>query len=101
MACLHGITRRPRRYVAPPEETALSAWVDAELELGASRRDLVARALYLEGLTLPRINAAAECPGAFQVLLDLFAFSEAERSVELTRGERLALATAALRDANR
>ena len=56
------------------------------------RRSLLIRALLAEGLTLPRLTEAAKMPSGFHVLIDMLEMSQEERGVELSRGERLALA---------
>ena len=58
------------------------------------RRGLVVRAMAVEGLTVPRIRAAARQSGGYAALLTTLELGS--RGVELTRGERLALATAAM-----
>ena len=58
------------------------------------RRGLVVRAMAVEGLTVPRIVAAAKQSGGYAALLQTLELGS--RGVELTRGERLALATAAM-----
>ena len=58
------------------------------------RRGMVVRAMCIEGLTVPRISAAAKQSGGYAALLQTLELGS--RGVELTRGERLALATAAM-----
>ena len=70
-----------RRYAALPD-------------LVDPRRGLVVRAMAIEGLTVPRISAAAKHSGGYAALLQTLELGS--RGVELTRGERLALATAAI-----
>lgn len=86
-----------------PAEAELLAWIDKTLrQPGAQsvRRALLVRALIAEDLTLARIIKAAKQPGGFKVLVEMFSLArEEERGVQLTHGECLALATAAMEEA--
>ena len=89
-----GSVDRGPREVSPAEQE-LAAFVTAALpDLVDPRRGLVVRAMAIEGLTVPRIVAAAKQSGGYAALLQTLELGS--RGVELTRGERLALATAAI-----
>lgn len=88
-----------------PEHQAMTAWIDKALphcyaSAQGVRRAILVETLMAEGLTLPRLSEAAKLPGGFRVLMEILDFSQHERAVDLTRGERLALATAAMKDAS-
>ena len=75
-------------------EQELATFVTAALpDLVDPRRGLVVRAMAVEGLTVPRIRAAAKQSGGYAALLQTLELGS--RGVELTRGERLALAAGA------
>ena len=87
------VDRGPREV--SPAERELATFVAAALpDLVDPRRGLVVRAMAIEGLTVPRIRAAAKHSGGYAALLQTLELGS--RGVELTRGERLALATAAI-----
>ena len=87
------VDRGPREV--SPAERELATFVAAALpDLVDPRRGLVVRAMTIEGLTVPRIRAAAKHSGGYAALLQTLELGS--RGVELTRGERLALATAAM-----
>ena len=89
-----GSVDRGPREVSPAEQE-LATFVAAALpDLVDPRRGLVVRAMAIEGLTVPRIRAAAKQSGGYAALLTTLELGS--RGVELTRGERLALATAAI-----
>jgi len=82
-----------------PQEAELLAVVDAALpQLGeaaaGARRTQLLRALTAEGLTRERLTKVAKMENGFRVLMDLFDFDSDERGVQLTKGERVALALA-------
>lgn len=88
-----------------PEKRELHAWIDGVLRQPGTqgvRRALLVHALMAEDLTLTRLIKAAKQPGGFKVLMEMFSMArEEERGVQLTRGECLALATAAMEEAER
>ena len=87
------VDRGPREV--SPAERELTTFVAAALpDLADPRRGTVVRAMAVEGLTVPRIRAAAKQSGGYAALLTTLELGS--RGVELTRGERLALATAAI-----
>lgn len=90
------------REAASPEHAELLAWIDRALppeqtEHARARRALLVQALVEEGLTLTRLIEAVKLPGGFKVLLEMLDLSQNDSGVHMTRGERLALATAAMK----
>ena len=78
--------------------TELSAFVESALQgLGATRCSLLTKELHAAGLSRSRMIEAARHPGGFQVLCELLAMHAVDEG--LRPGDRLALATAAMRAA--
>ena len=81
---------------ASKEELELKAWVSTVLGAEDNRCALLAHELVVADLTRERMIAAARLPGGFQVLHDTL---HAQRgALTLRPGERLALASAAMRE---
>jgi hypothetical protein len=78
------------------DEAELAAWVRGALEqLTSTRRELLVEGLLTIGLTRERMVEAARHPGGFQALCDMIASHPG--GLGLRPGERLALASAAMR----
>lgn len=75
-------------------EAELTMWVHRVLDLTPTGSELLAKGLLSAGLTRSRIIEAAQQPGGFQALCDILAM----QPFELRPGDRLALASAAMRD---
>jgi hypothetical protein len=78
------------RDAPPPSEVELCDWVGKTLPLISG--------VLSEGLRLPRLIEAADIPGGFHVLMSMF--DTQELGLELSRGERLVLSSAAMRKAS-
>jgi len=78
------------------DEAELAAWVRGALEqLTSTKRELLVEGLLTMGLTRERMVEAARHPGGFQALCDVIANHPG--GLGLRPGERLALASAAMR----
>jgi len=86
-----------------PEEQQLTEWLDRVLpELGghSMQRSLLIRALVNQDIELPALIKAGRISGGFRVLLEMLSFSLEEDGLELSRGDRLRLATAVMEEAS-
>ena len=75
-------------------ETALAAWLQGVLTMTPTAGGLLAQRLFAAGLTHARMVEAAAYPGGFQALCDMLAAND----MGLRPGDRLALASAAMRE---
>jgi hypothetical protein len=85
-----------------PEESQLSAWLDRAIPDLAShsvQRSLLIRALTNQDLDLPALVKAGGLPGGFGVVIEAFRLTLEDDGVELSRGDRLRLATAVMEEA--
>eukprot|EP00746_Dinoflagellata_sp_MGD_P056227 gnl/MRDRNA2_/MRDRNA2_243830_c0_seq1.p1 gnl/MRDRNA2_/MRDRNA2_243830_c0~~gnl/MRDRNA2_/MRDRNA2_243830_c0_seq1.p1 ORF type:complete len:173 (+),score=17.77 gnl/MRDRNA2_/MRDRNA2_243830_c0_seq1:31-519(+) len=85
---------KPEERVAFEEEE-LVPWVEGTLRLGQAKCDVLVKEMLAVGLTKERMIEAARHPGGFQVLCDMLATLMG--SLGLRPGDRLALASAAMR----
>ena len=77
------------------DEEQLVAWVPKVLQISPMRSQLLVKELCAAGLTRERMIEAAQLPGGFHVLCEILAAHQKE--LQLRPGDRLALATAAVR----
>ena len=75
-------------------EAALASWLQGVLTQTPTGAGVLAQRLFQAGLTRARMVEAAAHPGGFQALCELLTASE----LGLQAGERLALASAAMRE---
>ena len=75
-------------------EAALASWLQGVLTQTPTGAGVLAQRLFQAGLTRARMVEAAAHPGGFQALGELLTASE----LGLQAGERLALASAAMRE---
>ena len=85
-----------------PKESQLSAWLDhviPDLATHTVQRSLLIRSLTNQDLDLPALVKAGGLPGGFGVVIEAFSMTLEDDGVELSRGDRLRLATAVMEEA--
>jgi len=99
---LHEMAGEGGEVTCSPEEQKVTEWLLRtlpELSSESIQRSLLIRAMVNQGLHLPTLIKTAKIPGGFRILVDVFSFSLEEDGLELSRGDRLRLATAVMEDA--